>query len=47
MLESLLTVRNGPGKINPTMIDSVNVSMYDHKQEELNTVTDDECYTIN
>lgn len=41
MLESLLTVRNGPGKITPTMIDSVNVSMYDHKREEFYTVTDE------
>ena len=35
MLEGLLTIRNGPGKITPAMVDSVNVSMYDHKNETL------------
>ena len=33
MLESLLIVRNGLGEITPAMIDGVNASMYDHKQE--------------
>ena len=35
MLEAILTVKNGPGKITPAMVDSVNVSMYDHKNETL------------
>ena len=41
MLESLLTVRNGPGKITSAMVECVNVSMFDHKQDKNTDDSDD------
>lgn len=36
MLEGLLSVKSGPGKITQRMIEAVDVTMYDHKVDALN-----------
>ena len=41
MLESLLTVKNEPGKITSAMVECVNVPMYDHKQDKITDDSDD------